>query len=661
MRFDIDVDDVDDPDGTIMVTLEEQAAGVSKTYTVGSQKTASVNVSEYELSIADSFANEKRLTEDVQNTITFEVTLSPAASSEVSVKWDIVDEQGENVLQPDTDLGVPQQNLRRVVFEAGETIKSFSITIVDNEMDEPNKTFTVMLSNQTAGVTLNKASATGTIVNDDVQDIESIQITISAVDESVPEGAPAQFKLESKQGVTSEGFEVFISVSDPGSYLKWRIPRTFTMKTSPFTLSFETQDDEIVEDGDDDSIRVTVLSIDGSYSVGEMNSASVNIVNDDTPESVEEQPRISVAQVAVNAIIDFVNEPTSNPPSFSQPEIAFAPTTTRPLVSISSVDKQIDEGSSARFLISNRNGDPSVYITIFLQVQQTRVQIEGPTSMEIQLSGQDTRSVSIVTINDGHADEDGFISLSISESPDYLVSSTAGSAVVRVSDATDRQNRKSDITARTQSFMPELTGAIGANTLETVSNRIELGFSEESNQVLELGGQNSISGMLTASGDAINESSTTLKSFLGNSSFAISLFDDEFVIPTTFWGLGDYQKLSKIDNGKAFDWSGDLFMGHFGIDALIRDGVLAGISASVVESEIKFDNIDTNNIEFDIRTTSLNPYIGWTSTNHNSKVHATGGFGLGEIGIDQNAYSYETLNSESYSYGLSGSQVLVHI
>ena len=57
LSIDIDVDEVDDPDGMIMVTLEEQAAGTTKTYTVGSPASASVNVSEYELSIADSLCN----------------------------------------------------------------------------------------------------------------------------------------------------------------------------------------------------------------------------------------------------------------------------------------------------------------------------------------------------------------------------------------------------------------------------------------------------------------------------------------------------------------------------------------------------------------------------------------------------------------------------
>ena len=488
-----------------------------------------------------------------------------------------------------------------------------------------------------------------------------IYVEISAVSNSVQEGTPAVFALTTKQGLPSNGLVVQINVTETGSFIAWRTPRSVNMTKVPEMLSIATLDDSVEEPTGMIEVDI-IVDPDETYRINEVNgtaTATVMVTSEDVvnPEEPPEEPeRISVAHTAVDAIIDFLNTPQQGSSAFSPVESSA--TTTRPRVSISAIDTQIAEGASARFLIASSNGSLTTNFTIYLQASQERVQIESPTTLRIQLSGQETRPISIATTNDGHADEDGFVSLSILENPDYFVSSSASSAEVIVSDAIDRQNRKSEITARTLSFLPELTGTIGANTLETVSNRIELGFSEESNQILELGGQNSVSGMLTASGDAINESSTTLKSFLGNSSFAISLSEDEFAIPTTIWGLGDYQNLSSIGDGKAFDWSGDLFMGHFGIDALIRDGLLAGISASVAESEINFDSVDSNNIQFDFRTTSLNPYIGWTSSNQNTELNATAGFGQGEIGIDQKEYNYETLNSEIYTMGLSGSQVL---
>ena len=44
--------------------------------------------------------------------------------------------------------------------------------------------------------------------------------------------------------------------------------------------------------------------------------------------------------------------------------------------------------------------------------------------------------------------------------------------------------------------------------------------------------------------------------------------------------------------------------------------------------------------------------------NRNSELHATIGLGQGEIGIKQESYSDTTLDSESYSIGLNGNQVL---
>ena len=333
---------------------------------------------------------------------------------------------------------------------------------------------------------------------------------------------------------------------------------------------------------------------------------------------------------------------------------------TAPVVSITAVDDQVDEGTSARFLIASSNGAESTSISVSFQVEQVRVQVILPSSTEIQIGGQDTVSIAIPTINDNHANEDGFVAVSLLEDPDYRIAENAGRAVVNISDAVDRQNRVAELTANVQAFIPDLTGTMGANSLTTVSNRIELGFTEGGNQVLELGGRNSIPGILTASGDAVNEDTTTLKSFLGDSSFAMTLNSgDEFAIPTTLWGLGDYQKLSPTGRSRdSIDWSGDLFTGHIGIDALIQDGLLAGISASVAESEVEFESTLANEIQFNSRTTSLNPYLGWTSKDQNSELQATFGMGRGELEIIQESYDNEILDSESYSFGLTGNQVL---
>ena len=655
LRVAVDVDQVPDPAGTIMVTL----AGDSNTpplYTVGSPASASVNVYDNQifLSIENAAIIEGNLDEEgnpEQTILNFNVAIQSDVDlvAPIKLRWGTTIDRLDNATP-----GVDFKSVRNQIltFNPGESAKDISVTIIGDDVAEPSESFSITFSQIPIGVLITNATAKGIILNDDDVDEQLYDISIFAGAESVFEGSPANFRLRSVQDIPSDGLEISFSVTETGSFLAWRIPQRFIMTESSDTLTIQTIDDTTMEDSG--TITVTLeentenpsIQIDPNYDY-----ATVTIKDNDRKDL--ELPRISVASAATNAILTKLINGVGAPSQTSAPAYAAS----RPIVSITSVEPQITEGASARYVITSRNGSPSTNINVSLQVHQEGVQIEGPARMEIRLNSQNASSISIATVNDGHADEDGFVSLTIIANPSYTVSATESSAIVMVSDAIDRQNRKSDITARTQAFLPDLSSTIGASTLETISNRIELGFNENRNHLLELGGQNSISGMLTASGEAINESSTTLKSFLGNSSFAVSV-GDEFALPTTIWGLGDYQNLSSTTGSESLDWAGDLFSGHFGIDALIRDGVLAGISASVAESEIKFDNFDTNNIEFDIRTTSLNPYIGWTSANHNSEVHATAGFGLGVIGVDQSAYSYETLNSKSYSYGLSGSQVL---
>ena len=571
LRVKIDLDEVTDPDGTIKVTLELDD-NTPITYSVGPSSSAVVKVSEFKMSIADSFLNEGDESDPDQSIMNFVVTLSPAAVSSVSVNWNIVEEQGENIAELVSDFQLPPSINRRIVFERGETTKTIPVLIIRDEINEPNETFIVMLSNPPDGVQLTKASATGRIVNDDVEQLSSIYISISADTNSITEGTPATFTLDSDQGVTSEGFEVHISVSDPGSYLAWRVPRTVNINTVPHTLTFETRDDEIVDD--DSTISVTVLTIPGSYQVvdGEDND-SVDITDNDTAETIENLPRISVAQVAVNTIIMNIDDLLGN--TSASPPVESAPTPTRPTISISEMNSQIEEGAAASFLIMAKNGADATNITVSLQVHQERVNIAGPTNLNVQLQGQNSSSLSISTLNDDHAGEDGFVAVTILEDPSYLIATNEGVATVSVSDAVDRQNRQDLLTSRVNTFMPDVIGNMAARRSEIITQRVQQGFSESNDNVLNIGGIATVDQLITRSGEMTNDGSVSWRELLGDSSFAITLLSgDNFVVPTTIWGLGDDQNLSPASNSQAANWSGDVFTGHFGVDALIGSEIL---------------------------------------------------------------------------------------
>ena len=128
--------------------------------------------------------------------------------------------------------------------------------------------------------------------------------------------------------------------------------------------------------------------------------------------------------------------------------------------------------------------------------------------------------------------------------------------------------------------------------------------------------------------------------------------------PTTVWGIGDYQDLNSNTSSNSQAWSGDVFTGQFGIDALITQEFLTGLSASITENEIEIDTSNNEKLDFALNTTTLTPYLGWTSPNQDAELRTIASYGVGEFTIDQAKYEFETLASKSYSFALAGSKEL---
>ena len=658
--FEIDIigDDTSEPDETFTVTLSNASDDIEISDSARSAKGKIINDDGSILSISIAEAIEGSFGNTTK--MLFTVTATPPAplNKSLSATWSTTVES-DDTATAGSDFA---NNNGKVTITAGAATGTFQVDILDDSERERIETFTVTLSNpsEDAQISSKAGSTKGTIIDNDF-DTSNPRVSIKLASDSnsvIDEGDSFAVNISTEMVIPTAGNSIDVAINvnqQNGNYIAFRIPRfvRLTNADNSKTIDIHTIDDSIV-DGEG-KIIVSISGDENGYSIGQTFVVISVIADNDGGQTSES--RISVASSAINSIISILNaSPRTSPPNS---EAESAPALVRPSVSVTAVDNTIDEGAPARFFIASRNGTYSTNISVSFQVHRARVQVELPERMEVQLRGQDTIAVVIPTINNNHAGEDGYVAISLLENSSYLIANNEGSAIVNISDEVDRQQRQAEITAHAQAFLPDLNGRMGAGTLETISNRIELGFSNSGNQMLALGGQNSITGLLAASGEAINENSTTLKSFLGESSFAMSLISgNEFAIPTTLWGLGDYQDLSSIGSEKTIDWSGDLFTGHIGIDALISERLLTGISASVSESEVEFDNSTTNEIQFNVRTTSLNPYLGWTSQNRNSKLHATIGLGQGEIGVKQDSYADETLDSKSYSIGLNGNQVL---
>ena len=261
------------------------------------------------------------------------------------------------------------------------------------------------------------------------------------------------------------------------------------------------------------------------------------------------------------------------------------------------------------------------------------------------------------TIDDTLAEADGRLEVAIIPDSSYRIAANKGSTTVIVSDAVDRQVRQDLLTASSQAFLPDVVGNMTVRTTDLISQRVKQGFNETNNISLNLGGQNSLQGLIEMSGEMTNKGSVDWREVLGDSSFALTLLSgDDFVAPTTIWGVGDLRDLSSSSSAQS--WSGEVFTGQFGIDALIAQEIVTGLSASIVENEIELDSESTDGLDFALNSTTLTPYLGWNSPTQNAELQAIASYGIGEFSINQTDYEFETLASRSYSFALSGRKEL---
>ena len=249
--------------------------------------------------------------------------------------------------------------------------------------------------------------------------------------------------------------------------------------------------------------------------------------------------------------------------------------------------------------------------------------------------------------------------MSIIPDSSYLIAANNRATSVTISDAKDRQARQDLLAIGTQAFLPDIVGNMAARTSDIISQRVQMNLNESNNVVFNFDDENSLVDLIKMSGEMLNEDSVSWQEVLGDSNFALTLLsEDEFVAPTTIWGIGDYRNLNSTTPNDSQAWIGNVFTGQLGIDTLIGQEFLTGLSASITENEIEVKSGNTEKLNFTLNSTSLHPYIGWTSPNQDAELRAIAGYGIGEFTINQVGYDYEVLASKSYSVALAGHKEL---
>ena len=247
------------------------------------------------VSIADATASEG------DGSIEFTVA-APANSERMTVRWTTSDGTGDNAATAGGDYvagtGV-------VAFEIGETSKTISVALEDDDRYEPDETFTVTLSGA-IGAALGNAAATGTIQDDDVLP----EVTVTPQSASVEEGGSASFIVRRDpsgggdalpDGFTDAPLTVNLTFTQMGDFYKPPDsspgdneavdPETgATTATIPagqreYTALFETEDDSSEEADGSITIAIGEAAV---YRIGGPGLATVNITDNDATISISD-------------------------------------------------------------------------------------------------------------------------------------------------------------------------------------------------------------------------------------------------------------------------------------------------------------------------------------------------------------------------------------
>ena len=655
-------DDPTDPDpGTITVTLKNPPADSGSNYEVGSNNEVRIRSFDSSniptLSISDPSGLEGADTD--QNKLIFNVELNKALLEEsLTVQYQVVSYTGDAIRAirgSDFELTSPSElNFLR----EGNLSLPIEVDITGDDTIESNEQFQIEISvpDENALIVVEKSIGVGTIQNDDEDPTPRPFIYVKAETRVIDEGDPAVFivgAIRPDGEPTSPIRDIGLNISqgDKLNYIGWRVPRVITIpaEADNYSISITTIDDEINRGGG--LITATITPRDEFIVNPEDVEAEIEVNDNDIPTSQTDnnEPRISVADVAVSNILQLIND------GGLAPQASQAAPLEQPIVSVMANNTEISEGELAEFnIIANRTLTKNLIVTFAVSQSGDFLTPQVPTQAQIFTSTNQTK-VFIATQDDQHAEADGTITLQIQPNRTYQIS-TQSSATVAVSDAVDRQHRKDEISQRTSEILPEIHNLVGSDALATTAQRIQQAQDDSSSSTsYRINGAQGIRQIITTSGEMINSEPESLRSILGNSEFAFKVYSEDYLTnPVSVWGLGELKAVNSTGGTGTSGWQGDAFTGHLGFDTKLSPNTLMGMTTSVVDMDAEYALAKSNEFLFQSRNTSFNPYLNWTSPNSDAQLQTIVGYGLGTIDIKQPNYQYETLQSYSSNYSFNG-------
>ncbi len=678
-------DEVDNPGDSRKVTVTHAVSGTGSGYEGAVAATVSVAVTDDELTKVIYIGNAESL-EDA-GTLDFPVNLSPAGSSEVTVYWTHALRSGDagqatpgTAEEGDYDAGAASGTL---TFAVGETTKTISVPINDDEAEEGDERVTVILVNPSSASDLlgiSGSPATGTIKDDD---------TIPSAPET-PESPPLAETPESspEDPGASDGDQSVFSVSGGGEVTEGDSGTTaqasFTVSLAAagsreVSVGYATADGTAEAGSDYESASGTV-----TFSPGETSKTVSVTVNGDDEAEGNETFTLSLASGA-NGSIDPQN-------SSAQAVIA------------NDDRKTVEAGMSGEFSV----GETTVTVESTLP-ENTELEVVLPAELE---SGGTAIEELAVTLGPADAEIDAglfgytgsgadhvLVDIDVSPAPDdavriclpvtenlrraagrqrlymirfsggeweELTSETEGDAVCAdvsgfspfalVFEIDYAGRRAGDVN---RAILPELSRAMTASTLEAVTSRIgdamsaggtagafdaalpspgpgpEYGRAEPGLRLGELEDGETLSLTDAVDGSYYSVSLAGGKPSQGGESEAEPAPESR-AGGLGMWVSGDYRSLSGGGGGTA-DWNGRLISGHLGADYRFGRSFLAGVATSWSQGSFDYagrgEGASRVRGDYSSRMNSFHPYLGF-SLSRRLALWAAGGWGFGEIRMD---------------------------
>ena len=233
-------------------------------------------------SVADASADE------ADGSLQFTVTL-PGSTLETSVDWATKeDAAGDDPATEGQDYEAASGTL---TFAPGDTSKTFTVTLNDDDVKEKDETFTIQLSNP-GNAALTDATAIGTIDNDDLS--QAVFITLDAeTAEGVEEGEDAVFNLErhtwldgaQSQDIARGRLVVGLLIALEGDFVREPVPATAVFEAGVWsaTVTVPTIDDALFEPAGSVSLK---LVSQGFGLLSNADPVEADVYDNDMPVSI---------------------------------------------------------------------------------------------------------------------------------------------------------------------------------------------------------------------------------------------------------------------------------------------------------------------------------------------------------------------------------------